>query len=104
MISLRSTVRAGALAVAATLLLGCTNSVTTYNFRQYHDRWPELIGWQTARPIEVVVWGNPFDAAKATVDAAVVDSLSRRALRPGSLLHVHSERERHRQPGSLRGP
>lgn len=87
----RVTAAAGGLLVLTTFLLGCADTVRTYNFGQYHDRWPELIAWHTAEPIEIVVWGNPFDAMQSALDAAVAESLSKRALRPGSLLPVRSD-------------
>lgn len=82
---------AGALLVSTTLLLGCADTVRTYNFGQYHDRWPELIAWHTAEPIEIVVWGNPFNSMQSALDAAVAESFSKRTPRPGSLLPVRSD-------------
>ncbi len=87
----RSTAGAGALFVAATLLLGCADTVRTYNFAQFHDRWPELIAWHTGEPIEILVWGNPFDATQPALDAAVAESFSEQAVRPRSLLPVRSD-------------
>lgn len=87
----RGAARAGVFLVTALVLFGCADAVRTYNFQQYHDRWPELIAWQTSQPIEIMVWGNPFNATQAALDAAVADSLSRQALRPGALLPVHSD-------------
>lgn len=91
MTSGRGTAVAGGLLVTTTLLLGCVDTVRTYNFGQYHDRWPELISWHTAAPIQIVVWGNPFDAMQSALDAAVAESFSKQALRPGSLLPVRSD-------------
>lgn len=75
----------------ATLLLGCADSVRTYNFGQYHDRWPEMIAWHTAEPIQIVVWGNPFNAMQSALDATVAESFSGRASRPGTLMPVRSD-------------
>ncbi len=86
----RASAEAGALLACAILLLGCAGTPRTYNFGQYHDRWPELIAWHTSAPIEIVVWGNPFDAMQSAVDAAVAESFSGQALRPGKLLPVRS--------------
>ncbi len=87
----RFTAGAGAALAAATFLLGCADTVRTYNYAQYHDRWPDLIVWHTAEPIEILVWGNPFDATQSALDAAVAESISAQALRPGSLLPVRSD-------------
>lgn len=86
----RASAEAGAALAALILLLGCADTSRTYNFQQYHDRWPELISWHSTKPIEIAVWGNPFDATQSSLEAAVAESFSKLALRPGSLMPVRT--------------
>lgn len=70
------------------LAQGCAGLPIVYNHVQYHDRWPELIDWHSDEPFQILVWGNPFDSTQSAVDAAVAESMSRRAKRT---LLVHSD-------------
>ncbi len=70
------------------LLTACTALPKVYNHVQYHDRWPELIEWDSNDPIEILVWGNPFDSTQAAIDAAVAESMT---LRSNRTMPVRSE-------------
>jgi hypothetical protein len=64
--------------LAGLLLVGCADTPRVYNHVQYHSRWPELISWNQKDPVTVMVWGNPFDATQAALDATVAQSMALR--------------------------
>jgi hypothetical protein len=66
------------LFLAGVLLVACADTPRVYNHVQYHSRWPELITWSPESMVPVVVWGNPFDATQAALDATVAQSMALR--------------------------